>query len=130
MSETTTPAGRPLVPGTASWPRRVIALVIDWLACFGVAAFILRDVQSPGFTPLLWGLFLTESAVGMALTGASFGQTLMRITVHRLDGRPLSLLAALGRQALILLLVPPLVFRGDGRGLHDIVTDSAAFPRP
>ena len=28
---------------------------------------------------------------------------------------------------LILLLIPPLVFREDGRGLHDLWTDSGAY---
>lgn len=129
MTEPTTPSGRPLVPGTASWARRVGALLVDWIACYGVAFFILRDVQHDAFSPLLSGLFLLESTLGVALTGASLGQTLLKITVHRIDGHPLSLLRALERQFLILLVVPPLVFREDGRGLHDILTDAAAFDR-
>ena len=61
------------------------------------------------------------------LAGASFGQALVRIRVHRLDGRPLSLLRALQRQLLVCLVIPPLVFREDGRGLHDLWTGSGAF---
>jgi hypothetical protein len=47
--------------------------------------------------------------------------------VHRTDGRPLSLLRALHRQLLVCLVIPPLVFRDDGRGLHDIWTRSGAY---
>jgi uncharacterized RDD family membrane protein YckC len=111
----------------ASWPRRVAALFVDWMACYGVAFFILRDVQHPAFATLTTITFLIESAVGVALSGCSFGQKLLRIRVQTLDGRPLSLLRALQRQLLVCLVIPPLVFRADGRGLHDLWTRSGAY---
>jgi len=129
MSVPTTPAGHPLVPGTASWLQRVGALMIDWLASYAVAFFVLQDVQHSAFVALNLAIFWLESAVGIALTGSSFGQKLLRLTVHRLDGRPLSLFRALQRQLLVCLLIPPLVFREDGRGLHDLWTSSAVFSR-
>lgn len=129
MSGPTTPAGHPLVPETASWLQRVGALLIDWLASYAVAFFILQDVQHSAFVLLNLGIFWFESAVGIALTGASFGQKLLRIGVHRIDGRPLSLFRAFQRQLLVCLLIPPLVFRQDGRGLHDLWTRSAVFSR-
>src|SRR5690242_19426150 len=99
MSENTTgqpPSGsRPLVPGTASWLHRIGALLIDWLASYGVAFFILRDVNSPAFGLLTLLVFWLESAAGVALAGASFGQMVARIRVRRLDGRPLTLFLAL-----------------------------------
>ncbi|MFL6106031.1 MAG: RDD family protein [Marmoricola sp.] len=124
-----TPSGHPLVPDTSSWLRRVGALLIDWLAAYAVAFFILRDVQNSAFGSLTLAIFLLESAVGVALTGSSFGQTLLRIHVRHLDGRPLSLFSALIRQGAVCLVIPPLVFRGDGRGLHDLWTHSAAYDR-
>lgn len=127
-SNQSTPGGRPLVPGTASWGRRVVALLLDWAACYGVAAFIQGGIDSSSFGFTVLGVFWIESSLGVALTGASFGQLLARIRVRRLDGRPLGLMSALGRQLLICVVVPPLVFRADGRGLHDILSDSAAFP--
>jgi uncharacterized RDD family membrane protein YckC len=111
----------------ASWTRRILALFVDWLACYGVAFFILRDIQHPAFGWLTTVVFLLESAFGVALSGASFGQMLVRIRVHRLDGRPLTLFRALERQLLVCLVIPPLVFREDGRGLHDLWTRSGAF---
>ena len=116
-------------PETASWLRRIGALLIDWIACYLVAFFILRDVQHPAFGALTLIVFCLESAVGIALTGSSFGQTVLKIQVRHPDGRPLSLLAALGRQLLVCLVIPPLVFRPDGRGLHDLWTDSGAYPK-
>ena len=116
-------------PETASWLRRVAALFIDWLACYLVTFFILQDIQHQAFGALSLIIFWLESAVGIALTGSSFGQTVLRIQVRHPDGRPLSLLGALGRQLLVCLVIPPLVFRPDGRGLHDLWTDSGAYPK-
>ncbi len=127
---THTPSGRPLIPDTASWLRRVGALMLDWAASSLVAAFILGgfDHEASQWLPLL--VFWLETSVGVALAGASFGQALVKISVHQLDNRPLSLFRAFQRQLLVCLVIPPLVFREDGRGLHDIWTRSAAFLRP
>ncbi len=128
MSQNTTPRAQPIIPGTASWLHRIGALLVDWLACYFVAFFILRDVQHPAFGALTLVVFLLESSVGVALSGGSFGQLVTRIRVRRIDGAPLSLLGAFARQLLICLVIPPLVFREDGRGLHDLLTRSAAYP--
>ncbi|MCW2752588.1 MAG: hypothetical protein JWR83_3698 [Aeromicrobium sp.] len=122
-----TPAGHPLLTDTASWARRVLALVLDWAASSLVAAFILGGFDGRAYQWLPLVIFWLESAVGIALTGASFGQAITRIRVHQLDSRPLPLLRALQRQLLICLVIPPLVFRQDGRGLHDLWTNSAAY---
>ena len=47
----------------------------------------------------------------------------------RLDGKPVNLLQALGRTALICLVIPPLVFNRDNRGLHDLAVNSVAVRR-
>lgn len=117
-------------PETASWLRRVGALFLDWIASSAVAAFILGGFDGAGYTWLPLVVFWLETSVGVALGGASFGQALLRIRVHRIDGRPLNLGKALLRQGLVCLVIPPLVFRGDGRGLHDVFTDSAAYALP
>lgn len=113
---------------TASWGRRVLALVIDWAACQAVVYAVVgtRTTHGADFYPL--ALFWLESAIGTALLGASFGQLLARIRVRRLDGRPLELLPALLRSLLICLVIPPLVFKPDGRGLHDMAVGSATVP--
>lgn len=129
MSGPTTPAGRPLVPETASWLHRFGALILDWAASSLVAAAIVGGFDGPVYQWLPLLVFWIETSLGVALTGASFGQKLLRLSVHQLDGRPLSLAKAFQRQFLVCLVIPPLVFREDGRGLHDLWTNSAAFPR-
>jgi uncharacterized RDD family membrane protein YckC len=118
---------------TASWARRLVALLVDYAACWGVMLLIYGgDWFGSGSVPSIYLnlLFLAESALLMALSGGSFGQLATRLRVVRIDGsgRPLTLLRALLRQAMILLVIPPLVFRPDGRGLHDLVAGSATVP--
>ena len=118
---------------TASWGHRILALVVDYAACWGVMLLIYgKDWFGNGSVPSLYltFLFIGESAVLMALSGGSFGQLATRLRVVRVDGsgRPLSLLMALLRQVMICLVIPPLVFRPDGRGLHDLVCGSATVP--
>ena len=73
------------------------------------------------------GVFVVESALFTALVGGSFGQVATRLRVVSVDGSGgnVDLLHALGRQLLIALVIPPLVFRPDGRGLHDMMAGSA-----
>jgi uncharacterized RDD family membrane protein YckC len=118
---------------TASWARRVLALLVDYAACWGVMLLIYgRSWFGNGSLPSVYLnlLFIAESALLMALSGGSFGQLATRLRVVRIDGsgRPLSLLTALLRQVMICLVIPPLVFRPDGRGLHDLVCRSATVP--
>lgn len=115
----------------ASWGRRILALVVDWFASLLVAAAILGGaVWGQGWeawAPM--GVFALEAGVLTALMGGSFGQLLMRIVVVRVDGRPLGLLQALGRTVLICLVVPPLIFNRDNRGLHDLAFKTIALRR-
>jgi uncharacterized RDD family membrane protein YckC len=118
---------------TASWARRVLALLVDYAACWGVMLLIYGgDWFGNGPVPSVYLtlVFIGESAALMALAGGSFGQLATRLRVVRVDGsgRPLSLLVALLRQVLICLVIPPLVFRPDGRGLHDVLCGSATVP--
>lgn len=115
---------------TASWSRRILALVIDWVACSLVVSLVFPGALSEvgglrGF--YVHGLFVLESAFLVALAGGSFGQLATRLRVVRHDGvpRPVDLLRAVIRQALVVLVIPPLVFRPDGRGLHDMAVGSA-----
>lgn len=109
---------------TASWAHRAGALVVDWIACLLVV------------TPFTgWGhgrfwvlvAYVVESAVLTTLAGGSFGKLATRLRTVRIDGdpRPLDPLRALARQILVALVVPPLIFRPDGRGLHDMATGTA-----
>ena len=115
---------------TAGWGRRIGALLVDWLASTLVVILVVgierySDEQGSGFYVL--GVFVLESALFTMTTGGSFGQVATRLRVVREDGdpRPVAPLKALLRQVLIALVVPPLVYRPDGRGLHDVAAGSA-----
>lgn len=130
-----------VVEGTASWGRRALALLVDWLACTLVVLVFVgpetyygagsgdsgKSVLASFLTPLTYWI---EASVLVALVGGSFGQLICGVRVVQLlgaGGRPLPLLPSLARHLLVLLVIPPLVFRPDGRGLHDLVTGSAAM---
>jgi hypothetical protein len=59
-----------------------------------------------------------EACVENAMTG---------LRVVPVDGRvrPLNPLKVVVRQVMIVLVIPPLIFRSDGRGLHDMFADTA-----
>ncbi|HEU5418952.1 MAG TPA: RDD family protein [Streptosporangiaceae bacterium] len=101
-------------PGSvASVGRRLGALVIDWLACTLISLAIFRTQA--------WTIvfFAAETWVLTSLTGLTLGKRLVGIRVARLGARPVGLLAGALRTVLLLLVVPPLVFDKDLRGLHD-----------
>ena len=119
-------------PGSvASWGRRVAALFVDWIASSLVASVISGAASLPAdvdrLLPLL--VFLTEATLFTGLMGASFGQLALRVVVVRLDGRPVSILDAVIRTVLICLVIPPLVFNRDNRGLHDLAAGTITLNR-
>ncbi len=116
---------------TASWARRVLALVVDWVAAtlFVITFVGLADYAEPGSTAQLYVLpaYVVESALFTWLLGGSFGKLVTRLRVIPADGRPrpLNPLKVLLRQVLIALVIPALVYRPDGRGLHDVMAGTA-----
>lgn len=127
-------------PGSvAGWLRRVAALTVDWVACLLVAgvAFGYQWLgATPGqptqqgwvnASPLL--VFLLEATVLTALAGGSFGQLALRVAVVRVDGGPLTVLHTFVRTVLICLVIPPVVFNRDQRGLHDLAVGTVAVRR-
>lgn len=124
---------------TASWPRRSLALLVDWLASSLVVAFVVGPqvlplvggflADQPDATGSWWVLavYVVESTVLTATVGGSFGKLATRLRTVRVDGsgRPLDLLRSLARQVLVIAVAPPLVFKPDGRGLHDLAAGTA-----
>lgn len=103
------------------------------ISSFVVAAFMgaeaipfasLATGEDPDPTSTLWVavVYVLESTLVTWLGGGSVGKLLTGLCVVPADGRlrRLNPLRLLGRQVLVMLVVPPLVFRGDGRGLHDL----------
>lgn len=120
----------------AGWGRRFAALALDWVASTLVAVVFFGyqwfgatagEQGWVGATPLL--VFLLEASLLTALAGGSFGQLALRVSVVHVDGRPVGLLEALLRTFLILLVVPPLVFNRDQRGLHDLLVKTVTLRR-
>lgn len=134
-----TGTGQPTLdpPGvrTASWGRRILALVVDWTVCTLVVVVFLgpagwsEDRASGVYT---MGVFVLESTVLTALLGGSFGKLVTGLRVLRQDGsdRPPDLLRSLLRVVLVCLVVPPVIYKPDGRGLHDLAVGTATVPRP
>ena len=114
------PAGSGSMAGI--W-RRVLALAIDWLVCLIVARVLVDDAQSASASFATLGVFFVEVTVLTWLTGASFGQRLAGLRVVGRTRR-LELLGCVLRTALICVVIPPLVWDADGRGLHDRAVDS------
>ena len=118
---------------TASWPRRILALFVDWAASTLVVIAVMglegwSESRVSGWWTLL--VFIAESTVFTALVGGSFGKLVTGLRVAKVDGsgRPLDLLRSLVRAVLICLVVPPVIYRPDGRGLHDLAVGTATVP--
>jgi uncharacterized RDD family membrane protein YckC len=121
---------------TASWLRRVLALIVDWMvstliviAIFGLDEY--TDTGGPDQFAVL-GVYVVESALLTWLAAGSFGKLVTGLRVVPVDGvfRPLNPLKVLARQVLVALVIPPLIYRNDGRGLHDMLAGTATVTMP
>jgi uncharacterized RDD family membrane protein YckC len=121
------------VPEYASWPRRILALIIDWAASTLVTVGIIglgNYLENPDSGWIVLAVFAAQVTLLTPLAGGSFGQLLTGVRVLTTNGRSLSLLMALARTLLICVVIPPLVFKSEtGQGLHDMWTGSAAYRR-
>lgn len=120
---------------TASWGRRILALVVDWVASTLVVITFVGTEQygkqggASGF--LVLGVYVVESALLTWLLAGSFGKLATGLRVIPADGRwhPINPLRLLLRQVMVALVIPPLVFRPDGRGVHDLVAGTATVTK-
>jgi RDD family len=116
----------------AGWGRRVLALAIDWiLSMLAVGAFVGSAIWtgggSAGWAPL--AVFAAEKWVLTALLGSSAGQLLTSIRVVRLSPEPLGLWRPLVRSVLVCLVIPPVIYDQDQRGLHDLAVGTVTVKR-
>ena len=115
----------------ATWRRRFAAIFLDWIPSVMVGSLLqgtlglTRDQAT--FLPLV--VFFLEVTFFTALVGGSFGQIATRLAVVRIDGKPLGLLRSALRTLLICLVVPPVVFNQDNRGLHDMAAGTIVVNR-
>ncbi len=111
-------------PGSlASFGSRVVAFCVDALGSALVAGlFTAPDL------PGNWALaaFAAVTVVSLLVVGQTPGMRLLGLRLaHPRQGQRLAVWRAVVRTALLCLLVPALVVDGDGRGLHDRLTDTA-----
>jgi uncharacterized RDD family membrane protein YckC len=119
-------------PGSlAGWGRRLGALLVDWLACLVLVRLFLPRIEygTPTSSLTTMGFFLAEVTLFTWLAGASFGQRLVGLAVVRLDAGPVGLVRAFVRTLLVCLLIPPVIWDRDGRGLHDRSVGTAVVRR-
>ena len=116
----------------ASWWARIAALIIDWAASMALAVFLfgVGVLREPGWCSwMIMAVFFVQSSVLTGLAGGSFGQILARIGVARLDGRPIGILRAVARQAMICLVIPTVVIGAERRALNDLVLGTVVINR-
>ncbi len=112
--------------------QRLGAYVLDCLASIFVAALFASNRDLPGVAgrlPGAWSLvpFALDYLIGLSLAGQTLGMRLLSVRVIRVDRVvAIGLARIVVRTALLMLLIPALVFDRDNRGLHDRVTDTAA----
>jgi uncharacterized RDD family membrane protein YckC len=115
-------------PGSvAGWGRRLLALAIDWFGSLMVASVFLGADLWAGSGAAQWApllVFAIERWLLTSLSGGSAGQLVTRVRVVRTDGSRLDPGRALVRTVLLCLVIPPVVFNRDQRGLHDLAVDS------
>jgi uncharacterized RDD family membrane protein YckC len=129
MPEPPTPPEPLELPGeVAGLGRRVVAIVIDWLASILLSRVIFGQLTygsaESSFAILM--IFVAEVVIFTWLMSASFGQRLLGISVVRVDGGRLSLWRIVVRTLLICLIIPAVVYDSTGRGLHDRAVGSVA----
>jgi hypothetical protein len=106
-------------PGSvASMPRRLLALLIDWLLSMLIAYWLTHSQ--------FWtiAVFAIETYLLTALGGSTVGKRLVGIRTVRIGGGPVGFGWALVRTAILLTVVPPLLTDRDLRGLHDRASDT------
>jgi len=99
-------------------PRRVAALLIDWLLSMLIAYWLTRSQ--------FWtiAVFAVETYVLTALTGLTVGKRLLGIRAVRVSGGPIGFGWSLVRTAILLTAIPALLTDRDLRGLHDRAADT------
>ena len=105
------------VGSVAGLGRRLAAYGVDALASYLVASVLVRS-SVPGNWSLV--VFVVEYLVLMTVAGQSAGMRALSLRVVALPRlTPPTPLAVLVRTALLVLLVPALIWDRDNRGLHD-----------
>lgn len=121
-------------PAVAPLGRRFLALAVDWVACLAISAAIAPTSGGLWFTRgdpgVTLAVFAVENLLLVGLAGNTLGHRLAGVQVRsERTGAVPGLLAAAVRTALLCLVIPAVVWTGDGRGLHDVVARTVIVRR-
>jgi uncharacterized RDD family membrane protein YckC len=118
-------------PGSlATTGVRLGAYLVDAFAAFLVAGLFVQAGHHSGHSrfPGSWSLvpFALDYVVGLLVAGRTLGMYLVGLRVLRVDrAAPIDPIRAVARTALLMLLIPAVIWDRDGRGFHDRLTDTA-----
>lgn len=113
----------------AGLPRRIGALVIDWLvASMTIVAVTGSTFSGETAADARWSLvaFFVEVTLLVGLTGTTLGKRLLGIRVVTSEQTVIGLGRAAIRTALLCLIIPALITTDQQRGLHDLAAGSMA----
>jgi uncharacterized RDD family membrane protein YckC len=113
----------------AGWGRRILALLVDWFGSLMIVGTFAGTELWSGRGAVQWAplaVFALERWLFTSLAGGSVGQLVTRIRVIRTDRGRLGPGRALLRTVLLCLVIPPVVYNRDQRGLHDLAVGSVA----
>lgn len=118
-------------PVPAGLGRRLLAIIIDWIASLLVVRLVFPELPYPGNESALaiLGVFYLEVTLFTWLIGSSFGQRITGVAVIKVGGGRLGLPAIALRTLLICLVIPAVVYDSEGRGLQDRASGSRAVLR-
>lgn len=120
-------------PGSvARFGRRIAALCIDWLVCYGLAALAMTVglISLSALSTAVLAVWLVLGVVSVRLFGFTPGQLALGLRVASVGAGPyVGLGRALARGLLITLVIPALFTDSDLRGLHDLATKTAVVRR-
>jgi uncharacterized RDD family membrane protein YckC len=120
-------------PGSiARFGRRIGALLVDWLVCYGLTALAVAfGLISPATqSTAVLVVWLVLGVVSVRLFGFTPGQFVLGLKVVPVDGRMhVGSGRALVRGLLIALVIPALFTDSDLRGLHDLASKTAVVRR-
>ena len=112
--------------------RRVVALLIDWLLCYGLALLAMGFgvISKDMLATAILVIWLLLGLVFVRLFGFTPGQLALGLGVVSVGGRvPVGIGRLAVRGLLLALVVPALFSDWDGRGLHDRVSNTAVVRR-
>ncbi len=119
------------VGSLATTGQRLGAFIVDALGSSLVAALFVqssREQAAAAHLPGSWSLipFALDYVVGALVAGRTLGMYLFGLRLVRVDRvAAVDPVRAVARTALLMLLLPAVIWDRDGRGIHDRLTDTA-----